>query len=237
MATSKSTAGERIVKLTIGDASLTVRLADGRELTVPLAWYPRLLGATPEQRANWELCGAGYGVHWPDIDEDLSSEGLLRGFPGLPTAEMAESRDLFPPKLRKLVGLAVVVLVLVAGVALWADCSLGAWGTAPASISLLLLGIAVGVLTGSLASPYGTERPSFNRYAGLVATFASGYVVGELGPAAKLVFEEGILFTEPTYGIRFVLMLAVAAIAGIFTYAYRSYASHRRAKDQDDRAT
>jgi hypothetical protein len=46
-----------------------------------LAWYPRLLHATPEQRAHWRIAGGGYGIHWPDVDEDLSTEGLLRGAP------------------------------------------------------------------------------------------------------------------------------------------------------------
>ena len=50
-------------------------------ISVPLASYPRLANATPEQRAHWELAGAGYGIHWPDVDEDLSTEGLLRGAP------------------------------------------------------------------------------------------------------------------------------------------------------------
>jgi hypothetical protein len=54
---------------------------DGRTITVPLAWYPRLLSATSEQRQNCETAGGGYGIHWPDIDEDLSTEGLLRGAP------------------------------------------------------------------------------------------------------------------------------------------------------------
>ena len=63
------------------DDSMSVDLADGRTITVPLAWYPRLLHATPSQRANWKIAGAGYGIHWPDVDEDLSSEGLLRGAP------------------------------------------------------------------------------------------------------------------------------------------------------------
>jgi hypothetical protein len=48
---------------------------------VPLTWYPRLLSATMEQRSRWKVSGAGYGIHWPDIDEDLSTEGLLRGAP------------------------------------------------------------------------------------------------------------------------------------------------------------
>ena len=60
---------------------LSVDLVDGRTITVPLAWYPRLLHATAEQRANWKVSGGGDGIHWPDIDEDLSTEGLLRGAP------------------------------------------------------------------------------------------------------------------------------------------------------------
>lgn len=52
---------------------------DGRTITVPLVWYPRLLHATSEQLANWRIAEAGYGIHWPDIDEDLSTQGLLQG--------------------------------------------------------------------------------------------------------------------------------------------------------------
>ena len=61
--------------------SLVVDLMDGRTISVPLAWYPRLLKATPKQRTHWEICGGGYGIHWSEIDEDLSTEGLLRGLP------------------------------------------------------------------------------------------------------------------------------------------------------------
>jgi hypothetical protein len=60
---------------------MTVDLLDGRAITVPLASYPRLLAATREQLANWQVCGGGYGIHWPNLDEDLSTEGLLRGAP------------------------------------------------------------------------------------------------------------------------------------------------------------
>lgn len=74
-------ADERIADVRFEDRQLLVELKDGRTLGVPLAWYPRLLNATPAQRANWELTGGGYGLHWPDVDEDLSSEGLLRGAP------------------------------------------------------------------------------------------------------------------------------------------------------------
>ena len=61
--------------------ALIVDLADGRRITVPLAWFPRLLHATEEQRQNWELLGDGEGIHWPEIDEDLSVAGLLAGIP------------------------------------------------------------------------------------------------------------------------------------------------------------
>lgn len=57
---------------------LRVTLADGREIAVPLVWFPRLLDATLEQRGNWRLIGRGQGIHWPDLDEDLSVAGLLR---------------------------------------------------------------------------------------------------------------------------------------------------------------
>jgi hypothetical protein len=71
----------RIQHIEISEDTLTVDLADGRRLAVPLAWFPRLLHATQEQRDNWELLGDGEGIHWPEIDEDLSVAGLLRGFP------------------------------------------------------------------------------------------------------------------------------------------------------------
>ncbi len=58
---------------------LFVTLADGRELAAPMAWFPRLAEATESQRKNWRLIGRGHGIHWPDIDEDISVAGLLRG--------------------------------------------------------------------------------------------------------------------------------------------------------------
>ena len=73
--------GERVKNVHFTEDTIAVDLVDGRTIVVPLAWYPTLLGATPEQRANWTISGAGYGIHWPDIDEDLSTEGLLRGAP------------------------------------------------------------------------------------------------------------------------------------------------------------
>lgn len=79
-------ADERVLDVRFDDASLIVDLMDGRTISVPLAWYPRLLHATAEQRAHWERAGAGYGIHWPEIDEDLSTEGLLRGAPAVKSA-------------------------------------------------------------------------------------------------------------------------------------------------------
>jgi Protein of unknown function (DUF2442) len=72
---------ERVLDVRFDDHSLIVGLMDGRTISAPLAWYPRLLHATPEQRTHWEKCGGGFGIHWPDVDEDLSTEGLLRGAP------------------------------------------------------------------------------------------------------------------------------------------------------------
>ena len=72
---------ERVKDLRCTEEALSVDLRDGRTITVALAWYPRLLHATAKQRENWEPCAGGYGVHWPEIDEDLSTEGLLRGAP------------------------------------------------------------------------------------------------------------------------------------------------------------
>lgn len=63
----------------VGDESLTVELSDGRTISAPLAWYPRLSHGTAEERANWRLIGAGDGIHWPDLDEDISVENLLHG--------------------------------------------------------------------------------------------------------------------------------------------------------------
>lgn len=73
----------RAKEVAVTDDELSVLLADGRRISVPLAWFPRLLRATPAQRARFELIGEGQGIHWPDIDEDLSVVGLLRGTPSV----------------------------------------------------------------------------------------------------------------------------------------------------------
>jgi hypothetical protein len=68
-----------VLDVAFSEDALSVSLRDGRVISVPLVWYPRLLTATPTQRNNWKITGGGYGIHWPDVDEDLSTEGLLRG--------------------------------------------------------------------------------------------------------------------------------------------------------------
>jgi uncharacterized protein DUF2442 len=79
MSFSAAAADERVLGVQFSNGTLCVTLKDGRVISVPLSWYPRLLSATLEQRKNWKVAGAGYGIHWPDLDEDLSTEGLLRG--------------------------------------------------------------------------------------------------------------------------------------------------------------
>ncbi len=81
MNTSEPKAGERVLDVHVTEDTISVDLYDGRTITAPLAWFPRLLHATPEQRANWRIAGAGDGIHWPDIDEDLSTQGLLQRSP------------------------------------------------------------------------------------------------------------------------------------------------------------
>jgi Protein of unknown function (DUF2442) len=81
MTTSAVEVAPRAIDVSITETELGVRLADGRTIIVPLSWYPRLANATAEQRAEYELLGHGEYIHWPQIDEDLSVRGLLRGTP------------------------------------------------------------------------------------------------------------------------------------------------------------
>lgn len=74
-------AESRIGHVDVTDETITAHLVDGRVISVPLAWSWRLSDATPAQRANWQLIGDGHGVHWPDVDEDISAEGMLSGIP------------------------------------------------------------------------------------------------------------------------------------------------------------
>lgn len=86
------TSDERVTDVKFTKDTLCVALRDGRTITVPLTWYPRLFHATVAQRQNWQIAGGGYGIHWPDIDEDLSTEGLLRGAPA-PRGRHVEPTD------------------------------------------------------------------------------------------------------------------------------------------------
>jgi hypothetical protein len=72
---------ERVADVRFDSERLIVDLADGRTIAVPLAWYRRLLDTTPAQRSNWTKAGGGFGIHWPEVDEDLSVAGLLSGTP------------------------------------------------------------------------------------------------------------------------------------------------------------
>ena len=92
MSTSPITADERIADVGFTRDSLRVELKDGRSISVPLKWYPRLLKASGAERKNWHISSGGYGIHWPHIDEDLSSEGLLRGAPA-PDANLTREPD------------------------------------------------------------------------------------------------------------------------------------------------
>lgn len=69
----------RVVGVTVTDDTLSVDLEDGRTIAVPIGWYPRLAQGTPAEWANFQISGAGYGIHWPDLDEDIGIEGLLLG--------------------------------------------------------------------------------------------------------------------------------------------------------------
>ena len=79
MSSSVPSVDPRAIEVEVSEDELTVILADGRRVAVPLVWFPRLLNASAEQRSKFEILGGGIGIHWPEIDEDLSVEGLLRG--------------------------------------------------------------------------------------------------------------------------------------------------------------
>lgn len=90
----------RVKTVIIHEDSFSVEIMDGRTITVPLAWFPPLFKATPEHLEKWQICGGGYGIHWEEIDEDISIEGLLSGArsPSLvpPTPQS------YPPTVRKM---------------------------------------------------------------------------------------------------------------------------------------
>jgi len=69
----------RVLNVAVTDDTLSVDLEDGRTISVPIGWYPRLAHGTDAERSNFKISGAGYGVHWPDLDEDIGIEGVLLG--------------------------------------------------------------------------------------------------------------------------------------------------------------
>ena len=81
MITSEPKIGEQVREVSLTEDAISVDLFDGRTITVPLAWYLRLRHTTPKQRMNWRIAGAGHVIHWPNIDEDLSTQDLLQGAP------------------------------------------------------------------------------------------------------------------------------------------------------------
>src|SRR5437870_2374600 len=87
-----ATSEPRIIGLDVTDTAITARLADGRVVSVPLAWSWRLAAATPAQRRRFEIIGSGEGVHWPDIDEDISARGMLQGTPACPPKQAKVKR-------------------------------------------------------------------------------------------------------------------------------------------------
>ena len=89
------TQAPRATNVTITDDTLLVDLEDGRTISVPIGWYPRLAQGTPEERQNFQISGAGYGIHWPDLDEDIGIEGLLAG------KKSTESRSSFTRWLKQ----------------------------------------------------------------------------------------------------------------------------------------
>lgn len=80
------------VRVRVGDDTVTVDLKDGRTISVPTAWYPRLLHGSAPERRNWRLIGAGRGIHWEDLDEDISVEDLLAGRPSRESADSLQTR-------------------------------------------------------------------------------------------------------------------------------------------------
>jgi hypothetical protein len=90
----------RIIDMQITEDSIIAHLTDGRVISVPLAWSWRLSEATPEQRRNFEFIGSGLGVHWPDIDEDISATGMLFGAPARPRRATASPKRSSRPALK-----------------------------------------------------------------------------------------------------------------------------------------
>jgi hypothetical protein len=90
----------RLMNMQVTDEVITAQLADGRTISVPLAWSWRLSEATPEQRNNFEIIGNGLGAHWPDVDEDISASGMLYGVPARPRKAPIRPRRALRPTLQ-----------------------------------------------------------------------------------------------------------------------------------------
>jgi Protein of unknown function (DUF2442) len=88
--TGEPRAAARAMSVSVTDDELIIELVDGRRLVVPLAWYPRLLHGTSDERKHWEIIGRGVGIHWPELDEDISVEHALAG---VPSGESAASLE------------------------------------------------------------------------------------------------------------------------------------------------
>lgn len=111
MSTSSPAIEATVKNVRINNRTLVVELNDGRTVSVPLEWYPRLAHGSMNERRHWQLIGPGIGIHWPALDEDISVEGLLRGLPSGESAESFErwlasrrrpaNRRLQPPKARR----------------------------------------------------------------------------------------------------------------------------------------
>lgn len=80
---------ERAVSVSFTEDTMSVTLRDGRVITLPLDWFPRLKNATPDQRDDWQLLGDGLGIHWPQVDEDLSTRGFIYGYPATEKSKSA----------------------------------------------------------------------------------------------------------------------------------------------------
>lgn len=81
-----------IKNITFRQGAMTLHFSDGRKVSTPIAWYPRLDRATAKQRNNWQILGKNRGIHWPDVDEDLSIEGILHGVPSVEYRRPAKPR-------------------------------------------------------------------------------------------------------------------------------------------------
>lgn len=105
MSTLTLTSSSRAVAAEITDEILTVSLDDGRVVSVPISWYPRLSNALPEHRCVWEFVGGGHGIHWPEIDEDISVENILLGQPsGEGARSFAKWKQWYGQKIAELGG-------------------------------------------------------------------------------------------------------------------------------------